>query len=662
MAAARGCGTEAQCAAFLEPSPVLPNPLGRYPAYAALLERVRRALDRRERVCLFGDYDADGITSLAQMERFWRAAGYGENGRLHTFVPDRARHDYGLSSAALKECLAECRTRWKAAPALVIALDCGSTAETQIRHLREHSIDTLVIDHHAVEDGDGSAHPAVAHLNPRAWRGDPDELGDLCRMSAAGLTFLVCERLATDLALFLRFPWDREGAALLAGIGTVVDVMPLTGRNRALVKGALQAANQAAEAATARSGSAPGGASSPEEDAARVAPPLDRIPGLRALHAKSGGGLVDVRTLGFQWGPRLNAPGRMGTAAAPLRLLLTQDPGEAEEIAGECDRINRERQEVTLATERDALAEAEAWIARGDGPSRILVLGRETWDPGIVGIVAGRLRERYHRPAIVCGLNRADGCWKGSGRGIDGHDLGADIRAAVDAGLLLRGGGHALAAGLSLEPEKLPALREWLNERCPLEGDDLTPRREVLTEATLPGIAWSPEWAAPAGNAAGAAGARRLADPRLDATMLAMFWLELLAGLEPFGAGNPRPSLLLRGAALRYGPEPKLRRADNSVWALSAGFDFGGQGYLFAEWTDVDRARRVWGTEEGNSGSGARGAGRTPATRRAHTAGDTPRFDLVLAPTRSPKKGSEREAWWYGWRVIDAAPSADVSA
>ncbi len=630
LASARGCRTDAECADFIAAAPALDNPLARYPAYGALRDRVARALGRRERICLFGDYDADGITSLAQMQRWWQTAGDPELAGLHAFVPDRARHDYGLSSAAVKECLAECRALWGALPSLIIALDCGSTARSVIGNLREEGIDCIVIDHHSVEDGEEEQHPAVAHLNPRAWAGDDEVLSDLRRMSAAGLAFLVCERLACDLALSLRRPWDRELSLLLAGVGTVVDVMPLLGRNRALVKGTLRAANE------------------PDEPGGRSA--LERIPGLRALHAKSGGGTVDVRTLGYQWGPRLNAPGRMGSAAPPLRLLLTEDPREAEEIAAACDAINRTRQEITLRTELEALAEAEE-LLRADPPPAILALGRESWDPGIVGIVAGRLRERFHRPAIVCGLNRSDGCWKGSGRGVEGHDLGAEIRAAVEAGLALRGGGHALAAGLSVDADRFEELRTWLNARCRLTTDDLVPRREVLTELTLPGITWSEAWGGNGdGGAALPAAGERLDDPRRDATRLTRFWLSLLSSLEPFGAANPKPALLLRGAILRHGPTAKTRRADGSTWALSAGFDFGGQGYLFAEWTDVERARQLWGVERIAEEPSEDGIARASA-----------RFDLVLVPTRSAKKGGNGDPYWYGWRVLDAVRSGSDS-
>lgn len=591
VARARGCETPGEVARFLEPDPPIENALRRLPAYPAARDRLASALGLGQKIVLFGDYDADGITALVQLRRFWRAAGLPD-GRVAWFVPDRQRHEYGLSRAAVEECLRLHR------PDLLLALDCGSSSLETIAWLRGRGVDVVVLDHHAVAAA-GAAHPAVAHLNPAACgggavggldgpgdrgdRGDLGDLSDLRRMSASGLAYLFCEALAEDLRVAA---WDRDAGLLLAAVGTVADVMPLRGTNRALVKRALRLAADGA---------------------------LARLPGLAALHETSATSAIDVRTLGFQWGPRLNAPGRIEDAAHPVDLLLADDLETARPLAQRCQAANRQRQELTRDIEAEALRIASERL-REHPAETVLVLGAPQWHPGIVGIVASRLRERFTRPVIVCG-GHDDGTWKGSGRSLEGYDLGAEVRAAHEAGLLLRGGGHALAAGLAMEPERLEALRVWLNGRSRLAPDDLVPHHEVLCEAAAVPSEDLQEWCDGP-------------DPRQDGGQLARFWTRVFDLLEPFGAGNPRPALLLRRAELRWGPEPKRRKADQSVWALAAGFACGGSGLLFAEWTDLERAEACF----------VRGA----------------RCDVVCSPTRSPRTGSGPEQYWYGWRVIEA--------
>ena len=237
----------------------------------------------------------------------------------------------------------------------------------------------------------------------------------------------------------------------------------------------------------------------------------------------------------------------------------------------------------------------------------MLLLCSREWHPGVVGIVASRLRERYSRPSIVCGWHE-DGYWKGSGRSADGFDLGAAVQAARDAGLLLGGGGHRAAAGLKIAPEKVDELRRWMDASCALTPAEFAPVHEVLTTAA--------------------------ALREADAKALARAWCGVFETLEPFGAGNPRPSLMLSRAQLRWGPKPKNRRDGGERWAGSAGCSWSGNGYLFADWLDVNRADQDWALNS--------------------------RYDLVLSPSASEgvDRTSGRPVTYYDWRVVDCSRGA----
>ncbi len=527
VARARGCSTPEQTAAFLDPDPEIPNPLHRLDGYAAARERIAQSILMGERILVFGDYDCDGITSVVQMVDFLRAVRHPS---VCWFVPDRTAHDYGLTVHAADEAVE------RHDPGLVLAVDCGSASIGTIGMLRSRGIDCIVLDHHTVPPLDGP-HPALAHLNPKACTSDDPDLLDLRRMSASGLAFLFSELLARD---FRAGAWDRERALVLAGLGTVVDVMPLLGTNRALVKHALRLAND------------PG--------------VLGRIPGLAALHELIRTDRVDVGTFGFHWGPRLNATGRIGSSYPSVELLLAHDPGEARTLAAVCDEANRERRRMQQSAEELAMTMAEERLGQ-DPPDSVLLLWDRSWHPGIVGTVANRVKDAFSRPAIVCGWHD-EGYWKGSGRSPDAFDLGAAVQEAVSSGLLLGGGGHRLAAGIRLAPEQAESFRSWLQTRCTLDPSDLQEEREVLAEV-------------------------RLLDHQ-DQKEMAQAWCGILNRLEPFGAGNPAPGLYLANAELRWGPAAKKRRSDGAVWALSAGFGWPGSGYLFADWTDVRRATSEW--------------------------------------------------------------------
>lgn len=634
-----------------------------HPAYIAARDCIRSAAGWGHRIILFGDYDADGITSVAQVYRFLSAAVYQDRDRererdLSTFVPDRMRHGYGLTKAAVEECLATNAREWAGLvpersgdgrvgkgskrrmrasgavdpPILLIALDCGSASLDVVAGLKTRGIDTIVVDHHQPHDSPSVSHPAVAHLNPHAWKGDQPGLAALRTLSASGLAFLLCDCLRRDLNVE---GWNREAGCVLAGLGTLADVVPLIGPNRGLVREALRHAN------------VPGF--------------LEKnLPGLAKLHERSGGGMVDARTLGYRWGPRVNASGRIDDARAPLDLLLADGAGTIDHpvecrersigaLAEACERANDHRKRLT----EEALDEAEGLAAErlalerfpGDGErtgvrDRVLVLGKESWEPGIVGIVAGRLRERLGMPVIILGRHPGQETWKGSGRSVAEYDLGAEVRCAVEEGLAAGGGGHHLAAGVTIafdpaEPAgSVEKFRAWLNDRCALAGPDLEPEYEVL----------APVHAVEALDRA----TRNPGDP----TSLVKFWCDLYDRFEPFGAANPRPGLLLRDVELmdcRAKTTTKGVKTDPGAggdgtrpptrdWALSARFRWNGGDSLVVDWTDPKAARQAWGDPETFT------RGTTPAAR----------YNLVVEPHRSAGTGKGARTW-YDWRVVACA-------
>jgi single-stranded-DNA-specific exonuclease len=458
--AGRGVGLD-DAPTFLEPKlrALMPDP-SRFRDMDAAVARVARALTAGERVAVFGDYDVDGATSSALLMRFARAVG--QSWRL--YIPDRLREGYGPNPAAMRQ-LADEGAR------LVVCVDCGTLAFEALEAARAAGLEVIVLDHHAAEP---ALPPAVAVVNPN--RIDEPLAASYGHLAACGVTylFLVAVNRALRNAGFYdgKTPPDLLALLDLVALGTVCDVVPLTGLNRAFVAQGLKI--------LAGRGNA----------------------GLAALEAVAGvKGLPDAGTLGFVLGPRLNAGGRVGVSDWGARLLASDDPAEADELARFLNQMNVERQEVEAAV----LAEAET---RVDTTLPLLFMAGEGWHPGVIGIVASRLKEKYHRPAIVVGLDGAVG--KGSGRSVAGLDLGAAVIAAKQAGLLVAGGGHKMAAGLTVERAKIDALRVFLTERLAAAGEGpLTPT------LTLDGLI-----AAPAANAA---------------------FMEKLAALQPFGTGNPEP-------------------------------------------------------------------------------------------------------------------------
>jgi len=438
----------------------LPEPLSLKDMDKAVA-RVQAALDRGERVAVFGDYDVDGSCSAALLYDYLSAVGTPPR----VYIPDRMTEGYGPSAAAMLKLKDE-------GIGLVITVDCGAGAFDALTAARDAGLDVIVLDHHAVEREPA----AFAHVNPNR-PGDVSGLGHVC---AAGIVFLFLVALNRALRNVGAFaakaePDLREYLDLVA-LATVCDVVPLTGVNRAFVKAGLAKLDKLQRpgfAALAR--------------IAATAPPFT------PYH------------LGFIFGPRINAGGRVGRCSLGADLLTTKDAAAAEEYAAALDTHNRERQ----AIEKLILDEALALATTHDNQPFVYVAG-EGWHPGVVGIVAGRLKERLGKPAFVAGFE--GGLGRGSARSIPGIDVGAIVRAACDAGALETGGGHAMAAGFSLRPEQSDIFQAFLRDRF-AKGESAPDAATLSLEGLV-----SPAGAVPS--------------LVLD-----------IARAGPFGAGNPEPLL-----------------------------------------------------------------------------------------------------------------------
>ncbi|HMS19692.1 single-stranded-DNA-specific exonuclease RecJ [uncultured Sphingorhabdus sp.] len=386
-------------------------------------ERLADAVQRGEQLTVYGDYDVDGATSAALLIRLFRELGL----EAGYYIPDRLLEGYGPSGEALVR-LGDAGNK------LVVTVDCGAMAYEALSQAREAGMEVIVVDHHKCA---AELPTAFALVNPNRLD-EADDAAAHGHLAAVGVAFL----LAAAIVRVLRgrgYFTDREEPQLMAlldivALGTVADVAQLKGLNRAFVAQGLKVM------------------------AAR------RNIGLNALAAAARLNRAPTCSdLGFALGPRINAGGRVGKSDLGVRLLTTTDPEEARLIAQELDRLNEERR----AIEAQVQEAAEAAMAMQHNRAVALVSG-EGWHPGVIGIVAGRIKEKFGKPAIVVAVD-ADGTGKGSGRSISGVDLGAAIISAREAGLLVAGGGHAMAAGLTVEAGKIDALSDWLDER--LAGD-----------------------------------------------------------------------------------------------------------------------------------------------------------------------------------------------
>jgi len=495
--AGRGVAVE-EVESFLDPTVrrLMPDPYV-LTAMDAAASRIADAVERNEQVAIFGDYDVDGATSAALLARFLRRCGLAP--LIH--IPDRLFEGYGPNVEAVRALANRGAT-------LLVTVDCGTTSVEPLAEAQRLGVDVVVVDHHQADE---VLPPAVAVVNPNRR----DDLSGLGYLAAVGLTFMTVVALNRELRR--RGFWaDRAEPDLLedlhlVALGTVADVVPLRGLNRAFVaKGLLSLRRREHLGQTALM------------DAARLTGPPE------PWH------------LGFLLGPRINAGGRIGRADLGVRLLMAEDPVEAAQIAAELDRLNRERQAIEQATV--AQAEAEALAALGlEEKGAVVVTAAEGWHPGVVGLVAARLKERFGRPAFAIALEPG-GIGTGSGRSIPGADLGAVVRRAVAEGLLLKGGGHAMAAGVTLRKDALAAFRAYLEEAL---ADAVTAARR---DAALS------------------------IDGAISARAATVDLVTMLERAGPFGAGNPEPMLALPAHTLIYA-EPvgqahvraRLRAPDGAV-------------------------------------------------------------------------------------------------
>jgi len=468
LMAARGIGIDA-AADFLEPTlrVLLPDPSVLTDMDVAA-DRLADAVRSGETVAVYGDYDVDGACSAALMVGLLRALGCP----VHHHVPDRIKEGYGPNAIALCGLVAR-------GASLIVCVDCGTAAEAALSAVAGQA-DVIVLDHHKAE---GLPPPILATVNPNRL----DDRSGLVFLCAAGVSFLTAiatVRALRRLEFFAGRPEpDLMGLLDLVALATVCDVMPLTGVNRAFVCQGLKVMARR---------SRPG-----------VAALLDVTQARDKLNAS---------TCGYALGPRINAGGRISEADLGLRLLLCEDRIEALTLAERLEAVNRTRQDVEAGIMDAAMLAAEAQVA--GGRAAVLVTG-QGWHPGVVGIVAGRIKERFNRPACVAGFT--DGLGKGSGRSVAGADLGAAVIAARQAGLLETGGGHAMAAGFSVRADRLDAFHAFLNERLAAAAA-LPSAADLVVEGTL----------AVSG-----------------ATTEVARHLERLA---PFGAGNEEPTLVLHRA------------------------------------------------------------------------------------------------------------------
>ncbi|WNG62712.1 single-stranded-DNA-specific exonuclease RecJ [Archangium gephyra] len=468
----RGLRTPEAASAFLSDRLAdLPDPF-RMKGMVAAVERLFRAIREKEHITLYGDYDVDGVCSTSLMTLFLRELG----ARPATYIPHRMDEGYGLNLQAVEKIAAD-GTR------VLVTLDCGVTSVAEISRARDLGLDVVVVDHHTVPP---TLPPAVAVLNPHQ-PGCEYPTKHLC---AAGVAFNLCmglrKKLREDGWFATRKEPNLKALMDLVAMATVADVVPLTGANRILVHHGLQELS------------------------------AGRRYGVRALKEVAGleaDSPVTAGQVGFRLGPRINAAGRLHDASLGLQLLCSETLEAARSLAQVLDRANAERQGIESGILTEALAQAEERAEHARG----FVLYSEGWHPGVIGIVASRVVERFHRPTVMVGVK--DGVGKGSARSIEGFHLYDALSGCAD--LLARFGGHKHAAGLTIEAKHLPALRESFERiaRQRLTPEDLIPRCKV--DAVV--------------------GVKELDERAVEA----------LQKLGPFGQGNPEPVLVLRHQVAR---------------------------------------------------------------------------------------------------------------
>jgi single-stranded-DNA-specific exonuclease len=454
---------------FLHPSLDDLHPPHLLPDYTAASQTILGALERKEQIYVHGDYDVDGVSSAAMFHRFLSKRG----AIIHTHVPHRMTEGYGIHLDAVEAAI-------KLNTKLFLTCDCGIAAHSQVEKAKEAGLKVVITDHHAIAD---RIPDADAVVNPH--RSDSQyPYPDLC---GAGVAFKLCQGLAHQMGLPIE--GFRNAYLDLATLGTIADVMPLTGENRIIAKHGLQRLRDT------------------------------KKPGLIALMRHAQVGQDPTKPLlayhvGWQLGPRLNAVGRLEAAETALRLLIEDDPKQCDQLAHRLEQVNQTRKSRTIEILREA---EEMVIEHGYDKLNVIMVASQDWHPGIVGIVAGRLVQRFRRPCFVLSLDTTNGLCKGSGRSIPTFHLAEAIWAFPS---LMSGGGHAMAAGCSFPSDRLDDVREALNAYA---GERLTPEDFRPTVSI---------------------------DMELNADEATMKAAEALSDMEPFGVGNPEPSFFARSVAL----------------------------------------------------------------------------------------------------------------
>lgn len=477
----RGFVEEAMVDEFLEPRlKNLSDPF-ELPEMDLAVARIFQAIDAQDEICVYGDYDVDGISSITIMTSILEVYG----GRVRPFIPIRSSEGYGLGQTALKRCLSE-----GAKPQLLIAVDCGTVSHEAIASLNADGIDVIVADHH--ERGDSARPACVALVNPKF---EVTPYGYLC---AAGVVFKLAHALLKTRA---REDFDLRNLLDLVAVATISDIVPLVGENRLLVRHGLRRLSATTNF------------------------------GLRALMDVTGlNGHASSSDVGFRIGPRINAAGRMDRPDEALAALRSGSPAEARILAERLDDYNRQRQK----TELRIFAEAEAQLAETHdvNTDAVIVVGSRNWHPGVVGIVASRLMRKYHRPAFVVAIDD-NGVGKGSGRSVEGVSLVKAIAHGSEH--LIAGGGHHMAAGISVEEGNLLPFRKAFEEFVSreLRQEDAEAKLQIDAEIAL-------------------------GDLNLD-------FLYQYERLQPFGSGNPVPVFVARSVWLVESPR-ELKNKHLKLW------------------------------------------------------------------------------------------------
>ncbi len=476
--AARGV-TSDEAEAFLNPTlrSLMPQPSA-FMDMEKGAARLAEAIIKKEAIGIISDYDVDGVSSAAIMVRFLASVGHEAN----VYIPDRLTEGYGPSEKAVTS-LKEQGTE------LLLTLDCGVMSHDPLAHAADLGLTTIIVDHHQASL---ELPHAYAVINPNR-QDDMSGQGHLC---AAGVVMILIAAVNKQLRILGHYNEQRPEPNMLqwlelVALATVCDVVPLKGLNRAYVTQGLRIMSRRENQGIAA---------------------LADVGGLKRR--------PDVYALGFILGPRINAAGRVGHAEEALALLTTNDKGQAYALARNLDDLNRKRQVIELRVVDEAIAQAEAALGKDKRPS-IVVVAADGWHPGVVGLAASRLKDRFNVPSLVLAMNTKTGLATGSGRSIAGVDLGKAVRLASEAGILTKGGGHAMAAGLTVPTEKLAELRQFLDETLLAEV-------ETLREPSL------------------------AVDGALTAGGATLDLIELLEQAGPYGSAHPSPMFVFPAHKVIY--------------------------------------------------------------------------------------------------------------